>query len=183
MADKAKKNGEETPALAFKNKEEGQKALEAQKKVVEEAKAAFTDFGKKHKLNAVGKDYSDDPKNGKEWSTLKKAQSRAISQRKAIEEALKAFKEPKKDRQTIYVYPPEVVTGPDKKKFRAAQRAKKKSEAKGTAPKVAKTDTKVVKLDSKKPAPVAVKTADKKADSKNSKPSPAPIPTKKKKED
>jgi hypothetical protein len=129
-------------APAPKSEESYEAALEKLSTLKEAASAArslLQSFTKKNNLSM--KDAPADKKLKPEWTKLTTAYSEAKANRDAQEEIAKSLK-PKKEKATRYVYPKECVTGPDRKKFRAAARAEKNRAEKAANPKKKKSSTK-----------------------------------------
>lgn len=144
----------------FKSHEEAVKAFEEQKAKLKAAREKRDAFEKANKLRKG--QIPDDKKLAKEYTALAgtvKTEKAALETIEAEEKALR----PAKEKTTKYVYPPEVVSEADKKKFRAAQRRKlkegdadeKKTEKKGKGDKEEKVEKKVAEKKDAKKAPEA----------------------------
>lgn len=118
----------------FESQDEAKAALVPAKEAVETAKVAVEKFLEENKLKRKT-DYSDDPKFGKQYKKLNAALTAARENRDSIKEAIKELK-PKSERGYQYDYPADIKGDAAKmKKFRAAERAKKrKAEKEAAAP-------------------------------------------------
>lgn len=110
--------------------EDLQKKADKAKKARQDARAAIETFAKENGLNPKQLKKVEDKKLKKALAPLQEAFNTAKAAEEAANEAAKGAK-PKTERTVKYVYPADCTTDGDKKKFRAAERAKAKKAEKG----------------------------------------------------
>lgn len=111
--------------MSKKTREELKAELASNKEELGVAKEELKAFEKANSLKK-GEDHSANAKVGKKWTKLN---DMVTKKTKAVEDAraaVTAAKPEAKTRETNYVYPKEIETAADKKKFRAKARAEKK---------------------------------------------------------
>lgn len=137
--------------MAKTSHEELVKQLEAAKATHTEAKEALKDFRTENEIKK-GTDPSEvTGKAGKEYGKLVKAAEKAAEAYEKLKEAEKENR-PRKERQSKYEYPADVVTAEDRKKYRTKMRKQSADDAKPGKEK--KSDKKASKKE-EAPAPVA----------------------------
>lgn len=156
----------------FKSYDEAKEALTQKKEELALAKEERKAFCKENGLSSKD-DHSDDPKLGKKFKKLNDPvvkKTAEVEEIKAWMDANKPKKEPK-ERAVKYEYPAGMTDANEKKKFRAAERRKAASDAKGEGEEKPKKDKKKSKEEAPVEKPAAEKSSkkDKKKDKKEKK--------------